>query len=85
MEDIYESIVREVYDGGNDRGSLVSLAVTCKALYPGAVALVWQDLDSFRPLLALLPHHVLTRARARRPDGGILFVRRIPSRASYSV
>ena len=51
-------ILHEVYRQGDGRGSLANVASTSKALYPGAIALLWREMDRLDPLLDLIPQDV---------------------------
>lgn len=52
------------------RRSVGRLARTCKRLSGPALDVLWKDLDSLNPLLALMPGHLFKRAR--RPGMGFV-------------
>ncbi|KAJ7214998.1 hypothetical protein GGX14DRAFT_443584 [Mycena pura] len=56
--DLLGTILRHLDDAENpraNRGSLHAVALTCSALSPSAVKILWERIDNFLPLLRLLP------------------------------
>ena len=59
-----------IVDTPGGRRSVGRLARTCKGLSGPALDVLWKDLDSLNPLLALMPGHLFKRAR--RPGMGFV-------------
>lgn len=57
-------ILREVLSEGDGKGSLASVASTSKALYSGAIAVLWEDMERLDPFLDLIPEKVWDYVRA---------------------
>ncbi|KAI0931818.1 hypothetical protein AcV5_004788 [Taiwanofungus camphoratus] len=62
-------LLEVILDSPQGRRSLSRLARTCRALCEPALTLLWRDLDSLAPLIALFPNTLLKRAR--RPGLGL--------------
>ncbi|KAJ3551767.1 hypothetical protein NM688_g4517 [Phlebia brevispora] len=58
IEEIFEEIVSQVYDDGNDKCTLSALSLTCKAFEPVATRFLWRDLRSEAPLVKLFNHTI---------------------------
>ncbi|KAL6310106.1 hypothetical protein BKA93DRAFT_814448 [Sparassis latifolia] len=67
--DATAKLLETILDSPSGRRSLYRLARTCKALKEPALDLLWRDLDSLAPLIALFPNTLLKRAR--RPGLGL--------------
>ncbi|CAL1695167.1 unnamed protein product [Somion occarium] len=67
--DATAKLLEYILESPNGRRSLSRLARTCKAFKEPALNVLWRDLDSFVPLLALFPNSLLRRAR--RPGLGL--------------
>ncbi|KZO96053.1 hypothetical protein CALVIDRAFT_147116 [Calocera viscosa TUFC12733] len=52
-------LILDHFDPYRDRSSLARLARTRTACFRPSISRLWKRLDSFRPLIALLPKHVL--------------------------
>ncbi|KAH9937942.1 hypothetical protein B0H21DRAFT_54758 [Amylocystis lapponica] len=63
IDEILRPIMEDVLDNGRGRGSVGSLAVTCRCFKELALSILWHKLDSFVPLLRLLPSHAWHQVR----------------------
>ncbi|CCM02040.1 uncharacterized protein FIBRA_04116 [Fibroporia radiculosa] len=57
IDEIYEIVVRLLYGDGCGKGSVAALAITCRSFQPTAIKVLWGTLNSFAPLVKLLPRH----------------------------
>jgi len=71
--DVTQKILEAIIDAPGGRRSVSRLARTCKAFCEPALNVLWRELDSLIPIIALFPAHLLKRVR--RPGLGL--VRRI--------
>lgn len=55
IAEIFDQIVRDVYDSGNGKGSVASLAATCQSFHVPAICILWEKMDSIVPLIKTLP------------------------------
>jgi hypothetical protein len=60
-------IIQDTPNGGR---TVARLARTCKAFSGPAMDVLWNELCSFLPLIALFPGYIMKRAR--RPDLGLV-------------
>ncbi|TCD62847.1 hypothetical protein EIP91_006360, partial [Steccherinum ochraceum] len=67
--DVTNKLLEYIVDSPNGRRSLARLARTCKAFKEPALNVLWRELDSFVPLLALFPNALMKRSR--RPGLGL--------------
>lgn len=68
--DATAKLLEFILETPSGRRSLGRLARTCKAFQEPVLNVLWRDLDSFVPLLALFPNSLLRRAR--RPGLGLV-------------
>lgn len=68
--DATAKLLEFILETPNGKRSLGRLARTCKAFKEPVLNVLWRDLDSFVPLLALFPNSLLRRAR--RPGLGLV-------------
>jgi hypothetical protein len=68
--DATNKLLECILESPGGKRSLARLARTCKAFKEPALDVLWRDLDSFVPLLTLLPNTLLKRAR--RPAQGFV-------------
>ena len=68
--DATAKLLEFILETPNGKRSLGRLARTCKAFREPVLNVLWRDLDSFVPLLALFPNSLLRRAR--RPGLGLV-------------
>lgn len=59
-------ILHEVYGEGGGRGTLANVASTSKAFYPGAIAILWREMECLTPLVDLIPRNVWDYVRGER-------------------
>ncbi len=75
--DATAKLLEYILEAPNGRRSLSRVARTCKAFKDPALDVLWRDLDSFVPLIALFPNILMKRSR--RPGLGLVRVLRKPS------
>lgn len=63
-------VLQYILETQNGRRSVSRLARTCRALSETALNILWKDLDSIQPLVALFPRSLFKRAR--RPALGFV-------------
>lgn len=51
-------VVRKLYDEGRGKGSVASLASTCRMFNFKALKVLWEHMESLRPLDSLLPEQI---------------------------
>lgn len=71
-QDATAKLLEYILESPGGRRSLSRLARTCKAFKEPALNVLWRDLDSLNPLLALFPTNLLRRAR--RPGLGFVSI-----------
>ncbi|KAI6007163.1 hypothetical protein EDD15DRAFT_2383995 [Pisolithus albus] len=67
--DAVKKLLDTIADSPSGRRSISRLARTCKAICEPALDVLWRELDSLLPLVALFPNHLLKRTR--RPGLGL--------------
>ncbi|PCH33905.1 hypothetical protein WOLCODRAFT_61126 [Wolfiporia cocos MD-104 SS10] len=67
--DATNKLLEAILETSGGRRSISRLARTCKAFMEPALNILWRDLDSFSPLIALFPNTLLKRTR--RPGLGL--------------
>lgn len=70
--DAVKKLLDTIADSPSGRRSISRLARTCKAICEPALDVLWRELDSLLPLVALFPNHLLKRTR--RPGLGLVKV-----------
>ena len=73
-------LLEAIQDTPNGSRTVARLARTCKAFNEPAMDVLWNELDSFLPLIGLFPGYIMKRAR--RPGLGLV---RFVSRTLYHV
>jgi hypothetical protein len=68
--DVTQKLFDAIVDAPGGRRSVSRLARTCKAFCEPALNVLWRELDSLIPLIALFPAHLLKRVR--RPGLGLV-------------
>ena len=68
--DVTQKLLDAIIDAPGGRRSISRLARTCKAFCEPALNVLWRELDSLIPILALFPPHLLKRVR--RPGLGLV-------------
>ena len=63
-------LLEAIQDTPNGSRTVARLARTCKAFNEPAVNVLWNELDSFLPLIGLFPGYIMKRAR--RPALGLV-------------
>ncbi|KAH7885963.1 hypothetical protein F5I97DRAFT_2024520 [Phlebopus sp. FC_14] len=67
--DAAKKLLDTIIDSPSGRRSMSRLARTCRAMCEPALNVLWRELDSLLPLIALFPNHIMKRAR--RPGLGL--------------
>ncbi|KAI6031578.1 hypothetical protein BKA83DRAFT_393571 [Pisolithus microcarpus] len=70
--DAAKKLLDTIADSPSGRRSISRLARTCKAICEPALDVLWRELDSLLPLIALFPNNLLKRTR--RPGLGLVKV-----------
>jgi hypothetical protein len=68
--DVTQKLLDAIIDAPGGRRSVSRLARTCKAFCEPALNVLWRELDSLIPIIALFPAHLLKRVR--RPGLGLV-------------
>jgi hypothetical protein len=68
--DVTQKLLEAIIDAPGGRRSVSRLARTCKAFCEPALNVLWRELDSLIPIIALFPAHLLKRVR--RPGLGLV-------------
>jgi len=68
--DVTQKLLDAIIDAPAGRRSVSRLARTCKAFCEPALNVLWRELDSLIPIIALFPAHLLKRVR--RPGLGLV-------------
>ncbi|KZT64324.1 hypothetical protein DAEQUDRAFT_769787 [Daedalea quercina L-15889] len=63
IPELLDVILRDVYGQGDGRGSIASFAVTSKEFHAGAIAVLWEEMETLVPLLNLIPPDVWNYVR----------------------
>jgi len=68
--DVTQKLLDAIIEAPGGRRSVSRLARTCKAFCEPALNVLWRELDSLVPIIALFPAHLLKRVR--RPGLGLV-------------